>query len=480
MSAFVPTLSTRPLASPFALLLGLFVLSLGWPPAASAESILFRDVRVLDFSGATTDVTPHASVLVDGDRIVAVGPVGDVAAPAGARIVEGAGRTLMPGLTDMHVHIWDQGVLGAYLSYGVTTVRNASGMPFNLAMRDAVAAGELEGPRIITTGPILNSHGPNAQIHHMLVDTPEQARAAVRWQHQAGFRRLKLYSNLSRPAYDAIREEAKALDMTIMGHPVEGVREPGMPYDKPFNIAFEELLDDGFVTIEHMESIVWHGLRDDLDEGKARALARKVAAAGVPVDPTLLTYYTLVRTAQTKGAFLDRPGKEMLNPFVYAQEADERERWSGEDAQAAERHFAFYQRATKIFAEEGVTLVTGTDAGIFVNIPGESLETELGLLTQAGLTPHQALQAATWNPAVVLDEADRTGRVAPGYRADLVLLAEDPLTDATAAARPDAVVAAGRFYAAESLAALRKGARPSMERTEKNLMAGLAAQAEAF
>ncbi|WP_374574776.1 amidohydrolase family protein [Phenylobacterium sp.] len=480
MTDLDPTTPTRRIASPLAALMGLLIAWFAWPACASAEAILIRDVRMLDFSGPTTEVTPHASVLVDGDRIVAVGPVEAVEAPAGARIVEGAGRTLTPGLTDMHVHIWDEGVLGAYLSYGVTTVRNASGMAFNLAMRDAVAAGELEGPRIITTGPILNGHGPNAQIHHMLVDTPDQARAAVRWQHAAGFRRLKLYSNLSRPAYEAIRQEAEALDMTIMGHPVEGVREPGMPHDKPFNIAFEELLDDGFVTIEHMESIVWHGLRDELDEGKARALARKIAASGTPVDPTLLAYYSLLRTAQTKGAYLERPGTEMLNPFVHAQEGAERERWSGEDAQAAARYFAFYQRATKIFAEEGVTLVAGTDAGIFVNIPGKSLETELGLLTGAGLSPHQALQAATWNPAVVLDEADRTGRIAPGYRADLLLLAEDPLADATAAARPDAVVAGGRFYSAQALAALRQGARPSLERTQKNLMAGLAAQAAAF
>lgn len=452
--------------------------ALGVLSAAQAEPtapLLIRDARVIDFSGPEPAVSEHVSVLVRDGRVAAVGP--EVTAPAGATVVEGHGRTLMPGLVDMHVHIWDEAELGGYLARGITTIRNASGMPFHLAIRDRIAAGELVGPRLITTGPILNGHGPNEQINHMLVDTPEEARKAVQKQYAMGFRRLKVYSNLSRGAYDAIREEAQRLGMTMMGHPVEGVREPGMPRDMPFNIKFEELLDDHYVTLEHMESIVWHGLRNELDEDKARILAKEIAAAGVPVDPTLLAFYGLMRAAETKGEYLHRPGVELLNPFIVPMLKAEYDRWSNEDVTSARRYMDFYKRATKIFQEEGVLMVTGTDAGIFSNVPGDSEVTELRLLTESGLTPYQALQAATWNPARALHESDRVGRVAPGYRADLMLVDGDPLADATLAGSPDAVVAAGRLLSRDDLRALRAGAaNPPLERTETNLMAGLAAQ----
>ncbi len=417
------------------------------------------------------------SVLVEGGAIAAVEPNGALAPPPGSRVIDGGGHVLMPGLTDMHVHVWDQAGLGAYLAHGVTTVRNASGMPFHLRLADGIAQGRVVGPRLITTGPILNSPGPNAQINHQIVETADQARAAVRSQHAAGFRRLKVYSNLSREAYEAIRDEARSSGMTLMGHSPEGVRGPGTPYSKPFAIPFEELLDDGFVTFEHMESIVWHGLRDRRDVSAARRLARRIAAADVAVDPTLLAFYNLLRTAETRGAFLARPEARLMNPLLVAQEQNTYARWSREPVAPTREAFEFYKLATRIFAEAGVRLVAGSDAGIFSNPPGISLIDELELLVEAGLSPGQALQAATHNAAVVLGESDRSGRVAVGRRADLILVEGDPLVDIRTVGRPIAVVAAGRPYDRAELAALEAAARaPDVSRTRRNVAEGLAAQ----
>ena len=461
--------------------LALFVAAWMPPPAATAAApapaLLLRHVRVLDFSGPATVERDGTSVLIRAGRIVAVAPDAELPAPTDARVIDGRGQTLMPGLVDMHVHVWDQAELGAYLASGITTIRNLSGMPFHLDLQARIAAGELAAPRLITTGPILNGTGPNAQLNHQIVDTPEAARAAVRGQYAAGFRRLKVYSNLSRPAYQAIREEAARLDMTLAGHSPEGVREPGMPHQRPFHIPFETLLDDGFVTLEHMETIVWHGLRDDLDESRLRPLARRIAAAGVPVDPTLLAYYSLLRVAETRGAYLDRPGVEYLNPFISEHEAAGYARWSQEDAASARRYFEFYKRAVRIFQQEGVILVTGTDAGIFTNIPGTSLITELTLLREAGLDAHQTLRAATYNAAVALGEAESAGRVAPGFRADLILIDGDPLQDVRLAGRPSAMVVAGRYLSGEALAQRRAAAaHPPYDRTRDQVLAGLAAQ----
>lgn len=448
-------------------------------PAAVAPGgnlVVFNDVRVLDFSGEAPEVRDHLSVVVR-DGVIETVTAEDLALPASTRTVEGNGRTLLPGLVDMHVHVWDEAELGAYLSYGITTVRNLSGMPYILTMRDDIDAGKMTGPRIITTGPILNGPGPNAQPNHQIVSTAEEARAAVQAQHDAGYRRLKVYSNLSRASYEAIREEAERLDMTISGHTPEGVRDQGIPFEKPFNIAFNELLDDGFVTIEHTESIVWHGLSETFDEEKARQLAKEIAASNTPVDPTLVAHANLVHVAETQGAFLKRPGVETLNPFISQMEQANYDRWSSMNPDYSRKAAQFYARATRIFAEEGVTLVTGTDSGIFTNIPGASLMDEFALLEGAGLTPAEVLKAATYNAAIVLGETQTTGRIASGYAADMVLVDGDPLEDLVVLSQPAGVMRAGKWFDADTVKTLRASAADTdLERSQQNVLAAIALQ----
>lgn len=467
----------------FVFIICIFVVSASFKSALAAESesgpqsILFTNVRTLDFAGDAPVIAEGVSVLINDGKIVEINNSIETPAHDDALTIDGQGQTLIPGLTDMHVHVWDKAELGAYLSYGVTTVRNASGMPFLLALQTEIENGTIFGPRLITTGPILNGTGPNTQINHQIVDTAEAAELAVRSQYDAGYRHLKVYSNLPRESYEAIRIEAEKLGMTIMGHSPEGVRDPGIPHEKPFNISFEELLDDGFTTFEHMETIVWHALYDDFNENKARALAAKIVDAGVAITPTLLAYRNLVCVAQTDGDFLSRTGVEMLNPFISETEQDSYDHWASRSPKSLLKYDAFYLRATKIFHEEGVSLVAGTDAGIFTNIPGASLLTELELLVEAGLTPYEALQAATYNAAKALGEEDKIGRIAPGYRADLVLIGGDPLTDISLLKEPAGVVLNGVWLNAASLNDLRdKASQTSYERTQKNVMEGLEAQ----
>jgi imidazolonepropionase-like amidohydrolase len=444
---------------------------------ATQPPIVFQNVQLLDLGGPSASLSPDMSVLVEDGRIAKIARSRSLKAPADAVVIEGRGRILMPGLVDMHVHLWDQAALGAYLAHGITTVRNASGMPFHLRLARRIESGDLAGPRVVTTGPILNSDGPNAQIIHQIVTTEEEGRAAVRAQHAAGFRRLKVYSNLTADAWRGIREEANALGLTIMGHSPEGRREAGMPRDRDFNIPFTDLLDADFVTFEHMETIVWHALRDRHDEAAARELARKIATAGVAVDPTLVAFNNLLRVAETKGAYLQRPGVETLNPLVVAQEQPNYDRWSNESVEPNRRAFDFYKRATRIFADSGVVFVAGSDSGIFSNPPGVSLVDELQLLVEAGLSPFEALKAATYNAAVALEETDNRGEIAEGQIADMILLNSNPLIDVRAAGRPAMVVAEGRLYDHEDLRQLLKAARaPSLERTQRNVVEGLAAQ----
>jgi imidazolonepropionase-like amidohydrolase len=438
-----------------------------------AGDLLIRDVRTIGFEGETPAIREHAFVLVKNGKILAVRDTADgLSAP---ETVEGGGQTMMPGLTDMHVHIWDEAELGAYLSWGVTRVRNMSGLSFHLPLAERIEAGEVMGPHLVTTGPILNSPGPNAQINHQMVETAEEARAAVAWQAEAGFDRIKVYSNLTRAAYEAIIEEAAARGMPVSGHTPEGVRAFGTPEEKPFGIAFEEVLADRFETIEHIESIVWHGLRNRHDEDAARALAHKIAEAGVPVTTTLLAHRNLVLVTETDGAAVTRPGTELLNAVEQQTEAGNFQFWAGRNPVPAAENAAFYARVAEIFQEEGVTLLAGTDAGIFTNIPGKSLGEELVLLAGAGLTPYDVLRSATYSPSVVLGTAGQDGCVEAGCAADLVLLPCDPLADITCATEPAGLVYRGAWLDRAALDGLRQAsAEQNVERTMANVFGGLA------
>lgn len=443
-------------------------------PMAPSPVVLIDNVRLVSMAPGAPEAQENMAVLVVNGVVKDIGPAGSLAAADDGIVIDGAGKTLMPGLIDAHVHVWDEAELAGYLAHGVTGVRNMSGMPFHLPLQERIEDGRILGPDFITTGPILNSPGPNQQDNHQIVVTGEEARAAVAKQYDEGYRALKVYSNLRRDAYDAVMEEAEKRGMSVSGHTPEGVREHGMPYDKPFDIAFEATLGRGFTTIEHVESIVWHGLRDELDEEAMRALAGKIAMSGEAVTPTLIAHANLVRVAESKGAYLNRPGAETVNPLYSMLDKGTFVFWSGMDPAPREApRAAFYLKATKTLHDAGVTLVAGTDAGIFTNIPGSAMTRELELLVEAGLSPHEALQTATVNAAEVLG-VDKVGVIAPGYRANLILVDGDPLRDIGVVENPAAVMIRGVWLDEDKLTALNKGAaQTSIPRTGRRAVAML-------
>jgi imidazolonepropionase-like amidohydrolase len=442
-----------------------------------SRALLLKDFDVVPMTSGDPLVLKSTSVLIRNGVIDAVGPSASIDVPNDADVIEGKGRILMPGLIDMHVHVWDEAELIAYLEHGVTTVRNASGMPFHLDLKELIASGEVLGPRLVTTGPILNSPGPNEQVNHQLVETAEEARQAVRMQYEQGYRRLKVYSNLTRETYESIVEEARSLGMTIMGHTPEGIRESGIPNKKPFNIDFLDVIDDGFVTIEHMESIVWHGLADSLDEDKARELARSIARAGVTVDPTLLAHRNLVEVARSDGEFLARDGVETLNPFITEFEHEAFQFWSSQPRDARQEYDDFYLQAVKIFHEEGVMLVAGTDSGIFTNVPGRSLLRELELYSDAGLNPYEILKTTTVNAANTLGTDELLGQVAKGYVADLIIVDGSPLDRVSNLRNIMGVISNGRWFDVSDLQQhWAEVAETSYERTQQRVLDGLSEQ----
>ncbi|VUD62919.1 Adenine deaminase [Thalassocella blandensis] len=440
------------------------------------RNVLIKNANVISLVGKAPKVKP-LSVLIEDGMIKRVARKIPVKALDDHVVIDGTGKYLLPGLVDVHVHIWDAPELMANLAYGITTIRNASGMPYHLRFAEQIENGELIGPRLLTTGPILNGNGPNAQPNHQIVNNAEEAVRAVQYQYDMGYRHLKVYSNLSRESYEAILKHAKKLGMTLMGHTPEGIRDEGIPLKKPFKIAFIELLEDSFVSIEHMESVVWHALYDDFDLAKTRKLAKQIAQSHTAVTPTLIAHHNLVMTSNTQGAYLKRDGVEYLNPFIAGFETEMFAYWSQQPKGTRENFDKFYQRATKIFAEEGVVLLAGSDSGIFTNIPGQSLLDEFQLMSEAGLTPFEILQTATVNPAKVLGYADQIGRIKKGYVADLILLEENPLLSIEHLQKIDGIFASGRWFDANDIKKLKQQAKHiSYHRTETQVMDGIKSQ----
>jgi len=432
------------------------------PKTNLLAGVLIDNVRLISMRTDAPKAEENQAVLVIGDRIVAIGRAGELSAPKGVLIVDGRGQTLIPGLIDAHIHLNDETELAGYLAHGVTGVRNMSGYPFHLRLIKRIASGELLGPDIITTGPILNSRGPNETVLQQTVTTYDEARAAVRQQYQAGFRAVKIYSNLTREAFEGILVEAKQLNMNVSGHSPEGVRTSGIPLDMPFDIKWQAALGRGLTTLEHIETIVWHSLRDDLNEHKMRLVAAQLAASGEVVTPTLIAHKRLVRIAQSKGAYLNQSGSDTINPLVRFYARDAEQYWSHMDPSSYEQpHAEFFLIATRLLHEAGVPLIVGTDSGGFGLIPGAALAEELELLVAAGLTPYDALASATRISANAVG-FDESGMIAPGFRANLVLLSTDPLQQIGTVEHPIGVMIGGHWLNEIELLQMRHAAKDNL------------------
>lgn len=438
---------------------------------ASGAPLAAQDILLLENVGPDRQV-----ILIEGDTIAYHGPAEGLP-EIETESVDLGGSFVLPGLIDMHVHVWGEAELSAYLAHGVTTVRNLSGMPFHLRMASEIEAGTLEGPNLFTSGPILNSPGPNAQINHVMVSTAEEAQAAVQAQHEAGYDRIKLYSNLTGEAFEAALSEARARGMLVTGHPVEGERVEGIPIERDFLVPIAETLGAGFETIEHTESIAFHGLRAAVDREEGAALVAQLAEAGAVVTPTLVAHRNLVRVAESDGAYAERPGMELLNPVIQATEQENIASWSARDPAYEAERAEFYSWMTGAMQDAGVTLVAGSDAGIFTNIPGDALLDELELLVEAGIAPSEAIESATVNAAQALGEAGRLGCLEPGCAADIVAYSCDPRADISCTRSVVALVRNGRFYDAQGLAALREQAtQHDVDQIVSDLVSGMEAQ----
>ena len=433
-----------------------------------AVDVALTQATLIDVA-AGTRITGQ-SVLLKGDTIVAVVEDAQLKRYAPKQLIKLPGSYLMPGLWDTHVHFGggaalieeNRQLLPLYLAHGITSVRDCAGDLSDtvLAWRRQIAAGTMAGPTIFASGPKLEGLKPMWK-GTLEVGTPDEVSRALDGLQAQGVDFVKITESTMTPeTYLAALRQAKARGLRTSGH---------LPGQMPLARAFEA----GLGTVEHQTYLlraatpreaelagqvaagkltgreVMRLSLESYDEATARRAFRQMAAHGTAVVPTLwgsrITEY-LDQESHHGDDYLKYIGKGLRATYAWRVE---RAAQDGPEAIAL-RHAIFEQsaRLLPLLAQEGVSIIAGTDAGFLnsFNYPGQALHDEIGLYVRYGLTPQQALQSAVVNGPRFLGKLDRYGSIDAGKAADLLVLDADPLADIRATRTIRMVVSRGEVH----------------------------------
>ena len=367
---------------------------------------------------------PDGVVIVRDGQVAQAGPRSSVIVPADVPSVSIAGATVIPGLWDMHTHVTQVEWAPVYLGAGVTTVRDMGNeFEFVTALRDAIQSGRVAGPLLLLAG-LVDGGGPNA-FGVAEATTPEQAKQVVAKYHAAGFQQIKIYSLITPPIVEALSAEAHRLKMTVTGH-------------IPTGMTIEQAVTAGFDHIAHLP-IRGEAGTDDVNRTIAFLRDHKTV-----IDPTQSWGELLGHAAGTSISAFQPGVVKIPSPLnrLFSNAGT-----AGVDAPGARARVDRGLRIVKALHDAGVPVVVGTDEGI----PGHSVHREIELYVEAGLTPLQALQAATIVPARAMSMDAVLGTIQPGKRADLVVLNANPLDDIHNIRRVRWTIRGGKIYDAASL-----------------------------
>jgi len=435
-------------------------------PRATAPSLVFTHVTVIDATGAPAK--PDMTVAIAGDRIAAIGNSGEMAAPQNARIIDARGKFLIPGLWDMHVHPPEKEYLPIFIANGVTGVRVMWGLPAHHEWRKAIEGGEAVGPHMVIASPLVD--GPKPYWPGSIsVANEAEARQVVAQSKKYGADFVKTYQNLPRDLFFAIADEARKQNIPFEGH-------------VPLSVSAEEASNAGQKSFEHLVGILpacssraaelLKAQQDDLAEaistGKPKFWGPRLKQSRQMMLDTYSTEKAAALFALLKAnGSWQCPTLTLLHMFGYGDDpafrndprlkylpASEKADWdpakvdgihTAEDFAFSRKEFQKDLQAVGAMQQAGVGILAGTDSGNPYCFPGFGLHDELGFLVQAGLTPMEALQAATLNPAKFLAREKDFGTIEQGKIADMVLLDANPLDNIANTRKIAAVVYGGKI-----------------------------------
>jgi imidazolonepropionase-like amidohydrolase len=393
------------------------------PAGAQNETLVLEGGTLIDGTGRGP--IGNAVIVIEGSRIKAVGSRGHVTYPANARVIRTAGRTILPGLFDSHVHLRDY-MPQMFLHYGVTTVADTHDpTEWSLAQRDAINSGRIKGPRTFVSGERAanTSDGDPPSIPLRTVD---EARAYVRKLIALGVDVIKVDSSLSYDQLRAVIEEANAAGLSVVGHS-ENIRkaaEAGLKYMEHTNTLTVAILEEMGRTTKSMPD--QRGVDIALMDTKLfPPLIDFMVKRGVYVNPTLAAQW---RSSTRRGAEWAAAAKQIVqDPGLAFVPADVRESWTRPDNRTPNPEgYAKMAEFVRKYAEAGGKVVSATDAGW---MPGLSMHYEMQMLSDIGVAPMKIIQGATLWGAEAVGKAKDLGSIEPGKRADVIVVEGNPLND---------------------------------------------------
>lgn len=463
-----------PLIASLIIFLVFFAVGVLWPvdsidPIKTNAPVAILDVTVIDIRSA--NLIPYQTVVVENGRIVAAGNASDISVPPAAIVLSGSGRFLMPALWDMHAHVYAVSPLldmPLYIAFGVTNVRDMLGCPqpgdpFIACPEDKrqwtaeAVAGERIGPRILASASFMaNGPGILERItglpNFFGTATPEEAKEFVRY-FASRVEEIKVYDGISRDAYFALVEESRRLGLEVVGHRPHAVSAiEAAAHQKSIEHA-RFVLHESFSGSAALRQVAgspqWREHRrtmlDEHEPQMAAAIFAEMEKEGTWYVPTHLTRW--VDAYADDASVREDPLLRYLHPLMKWQWLEDVNGTLAEDPspEARETYREFYQKGlelTGIASHSGVKILVGTD----YLIAGADVHRELEQLVLAGLSPAEALYAATLGPAQYFDLEDQYGSVAEGKVADLLLLSANPLKDIRNTQRIESVIFNGNLY----------------------------------
>ena len=433
-------------------------------PAPPVTAFVDVSVVPLDRDG----VLERQTVVVSGDRIVAVGPSASTRVPAGATRITGRGRYLMPGLAEMHAHVvggnnpnheqLNRDILFLYVANGITSIRAMLGAPNQIPLREQLRRGEVLGPTMYVSAPSLNGNSaPN----------PDTAAKLVRAHKGAGYDFLKIHPGLSLETYDAIARTAREVGITWAGH-------------VPAAVGLRHALAAGQSGVDHLDGLLEAATPDSVlqrlrngpalpfadfvnsvDPARFAAIAGEIRAARSWQVPTILVWENLYSQAETPEQMAERDemkyASRQARANYVAQKHDmiRQQRGAGITPEAAARYLTLRRQALKALADADAPLLMGTDSPQLFMVPGFALHRELGIIAAAGVSPYRIYESGAKNVARYVAEKlgqdGSFGTVAVGNRADLVLLEANPLESVANLTRRAGVMVRGRWVSSAEI-----------------------------
>ena len=405
-----------------------------------AETLALVGGTLIDGTGK--DPLPDSIVVIEKGQIVAAGPRKEIKIPKGAAKIDARGKTILPGLWDMHSHFEQVEWGPIYLAAGATTVRDCGNeFEFITAVRDAIAQGRGLGPRLLLAG-IVDGTGPLA-LGIERVDTPEQAKMWTDKYHEANFQQMKIYSSVKLEELKVVTEEAHRLGMTVTGHVPEGLTayqaiDAGQDQINHIQYISDMMLPPLPTNASRLDRLKASG-DIDLNSPEAQKAISFLVQHGTVVDPTLALFEFFTANTSKPPVSIE-PGVAKVAPELAAILAE-----AGPPSPVAPLLEKAVQKDIAIVGalhHAVIPIIAGTDQ----TVPGHSLYREIELYVQAGFTPMEAIQSATIVPARVMGLDKELGTVEVGKRADLVIVDANPLESIHNIRKVEFVITNGVMY----------------------------------